>query len=265
MHQMKQAGMRRLSKLLLMINTNFFLGKPDSFQDKCFVYPPLIEEAASVLNYSKYCSILTISQEELEDDVLEKDPKAEFVPTPLEYLLGNAYNNKEFEKLAQQAFEFFIKQPVTFFYNNKSIMIGDLKEKVANDFPIENLVFITEEEYFDFQNKIREAIGHKQIDPPVKDEDPRIKRMKAKARYRDRIKAKEGKGISFGTSVAAICCMDVGINPLNVGKISCVALKVLTDMYQDKEKYQLDINRLLAGASSKDVKPKYWIKNSKDE
>jgi hypothetical protein len=59
--------------------------------------------------------------------------------------------------------------------------------------------------------------------------------------------------------------MNVGLNPLNVGKVSFVALRALTDIYQDKERYQLDIDSLLAGADSKKVKPKYWIKNSNEQ
>ena len=31
--------------------------------------------------------------------------------------------------------------------------------------------------------------------------------------------------------------------------------------YQEKEKYQLDVDSLLAGADSKKVKPKYWVNN----
>jgi hypothetical protein len=33
---------------------------------------------------------------------------------------------------------------------------------------------------------------------------------------------------------------------------------------QDKEKYDIDIRSLLAGADSKKVKPKYWIRNTND-
>jgi hypothetical protein len=35
----------------------------------------------------------------------------------------------------------------------------------------------------------------------------------------------------------------------------------LIAMYQQNEEYDIDIRSLLAGADSKKVKPKYWIKN----
>ena len=256
-----------------MLNPHFFLGLPQSFKEKCFIYPPSIEETLRVENYQRYRHLLTISQEELEDDYIQEKEKQRIadsdfnVPTPFEYLLINAYHNKNFERLAQQAFQFFIKQPVTFVYEKKAVLIGDLREKLLQSKTpnLNNLVFIEEEEYFDFQNMIREAIGDKPVEKPNPDEDPRVKRIKAKARYRDKIKAEKGMGVSLGTSLAAICCMNVGLNPLNVGKVSFVALRALTDIYQDKERYQLDIESLLAGADSKKVKPKYWIKNSNEQ
>ena len=254
-----------------MINPNFFLGLPQSFNEKCWVFPPSIDETLRVENYHKYCHLLTLSQEELEDDFIQQKEKKKImdssfdVPTPLEYILINSYNNKEFEKMALLAFQFFIKQPVTFIYDRKAILIGDLKEKITNKVPLNTYVFIEEDEYFDLQNLVREAVGTKTVERPNPNEHTRIKQMKAKARYRDKIKAEKGMGVSLGTSLAAICCMDTGLNPLNVGKISFVALKALTDTYQLKEKYQLDIDSLLAGADSKKVKPQYWIKNLNDQ
>ena len=68
-------------------------------------------------------------------------------------------------------------------------------------------------------------------------------------------------GVNLGTSLATICCMNLGITPLNVGELSYVAFKRLVDYYQEKEKYNLDIQGLLAGGDSKKIKPKYWIRN----
>jgi hypothetical protein len=40
-------------------------------------------------------------------------------------------------------------------------------------------------------------LGDKELEPPDPNENPRIKEMKAKARYRDRVKAKKGVGNTF--------------------------------------------------------------------
>ena len=123
---------------------------------------------------------------------------------------------------------------------------------------------IGEDEYFEFQNMVREVLGEQAIDPPNPNEDPRIKRIKAKARYRDRIKAKQGKGLNLSASLVSICCMGFGLNPLNIGELSYAAISPLIRYYQEKEKYQLDIDSLLAGADSKKIKPKYWVRNIDD-
>ena len=73
--------------------------------------------------------------------------------------------------------------------------------------------------------------------------------------------AKSKDGISMFTSLVSICCMGLGITPLNIGEMSYVAMDSILRKYQEKEKYQLDIDSLLAGADSKKIKPKYWIRN----
>ena len=150
------------------------------------------------------------------------------------------------------------------------IIVGNLEEGVQQIKSLDDLVTIKEEDYFDFQNIIRQVIGDKTINPPEPldpNEDPRIARIKAKARERDRIKARQASknGISLMTSLTAICCMGIGLTPLNIGEMSYAAIGPIMAMMQDKEKYDVDIRSLLAGADSKKIKPKYWIRNSDKE
>ena len=183
------------------------------------------------------------------------------MPTPFEFLLANCYNSKKVALLTKEAFKFFMKIDVEFFYEAKVIVVGNLKEILAESKSIDDLVLIKEEDFFDIQNLIREASGEKKVEKPNPNEDPRIKKIKAKARYRDKVKAKQNKGISLSTCLTAICCMGVGITPLNIGEMSYAAVQTIMDMYQEKEKYHLDVDSLLAGADLKKIKPKYWIRN----
>jgi hypothetical protein len=84
-------------------------------------------------------------------------------------------------------------------------------------------------------------VGKKIVEPPITDEDPRVAEIKRKARYRDRLKAKQaskGKdGISLYTTLVSICCMGLGITPLNIGEMSYVAIEAILRKYQEKEKY----------------------------
>jgi hypothetical protein len=70
--------------------------------------------------------------------------------------------------------------------------------------------------------------------PEDPNEDPRIRRIKEKARMRDRIKAKkgvQGEGISLHSLLVSICCMGIGITPLNIGEMSYASLNMLLPTY----------------------------------
>lgn len=240
-----------------MINVCFMLGYPAEFKNLCLVYPPKVKDVVANKNYSVYTRILTFSQEEIEDEYVKANLNLAELLTPFEYILNNAYNNQQFRVLLEQAFMFFIHEPVTFLFEEKEIIIGELKDTSS----INKLRIMKEEDYFDFQNMLREACGADMIKPPDPNLDPRIKAIKAKARYRDQLKAKQGKGLNLKTTLSSICCMGFGLNPLNIGELSYSAIPALIATYQEKEKYELDVDSLLAGADSKKVKPKYWIRN----
>ena len=248
-----------------MINPLVFIGEPLHFKKDILIYPPTVEQVLTTSGYEQFVHLFTISQEDIKDELNKKNQYKDY-PTPFEFLLINCYHSEPFAEITKKAFEFFIHKEVNFFYEEKMIVVGNLKETIKTINSIQDLVTIKEEEYFDFQNTIRLAIGNNVIKPPEPenpDEDPRIARIKAKARERDRVKAKKGTadGISLSTSLVAICCMGIGITPLNIGEMSYASISPIMSMMQNKEKYDVDIRSLLAGADSKKIKPKYWIRN----
>lgn len=252
-----------------MIDPAVFIGKPLMFKDKFYIYPPKVVDVLTNLHYGQFVRLLTVTQEDIRDD-LAKQEQTTNIPTPFEFVLINCYHNSEFAELTKQAFRFFLHQEVSFFYEQKMLVIGELEQVVQHIKSLDELITIKEEDYFDFQNFIRMVNGDKAIkppEPPNPDEDPRIARIKAKARERDRIKARQSSknGISLSTSLTAICCMGIGLTPLNIGEMSYAAIGPIMSMMQDKEKYDVDIRSLLAGADSKKIKPKYWIRNSDKE
>ena len=246
-----------------MTNESFFIGLPEDFKGKCKVYPPKVKDIVND-KFSTYQRLLTLSQEELEDMYNEKGIQIDKIPSVLEYLFGNAFNDKQFEKTLKEAFKFFIKNEVTFLFEEKKILVGNLKKELKRAKRVEDLIILDEEDFFVLQNLIRESLGHKKIEKPDPNEHPKIRAMKAKARYRDRIKAKNGQGISLSTTLSSICCMGLGITPLNIGELSYCAISEIMSRYREKSKYELDINSLLAGADSKKIKPKDWIRNLED-
>ena len=244
-----------------MIDTSFFLGHSVPFKKVCKIYPPTVNEIIDNFKSNIYIKLLTTSQEDIYDEVTNngEDEQMIFI-TPLQYIMYMCEQGEEIENLYKEAFEFFIREQVTFLYKQGWIVVGDLEEELKSIQSIEELRVLKEENFFQFQNQIREATGKKPIAPFEMDIDPRVRRIKAKARQRDRIKAKQ-EGLDLTTILAAICCMKIGITPLNIGEISYASVNILMEMYQHQEKYDIDIRSLLAGADSDKVHPEYWIAN----
>lgn len=186
------------------------------------------------------------------------------VPTPLEYIFMLAESDERIKKIVTESIEFFTKEPVLLLMDNRMIIIGDLKENLLNAKSVQDLRVITKDNYFDFQNALRRAVGEKEVEPYNPNENPKVKYFKAKARLRDRIKAKSKDSLTLGATLASICCMGIGITPLNVGELSQAAISVIMRYYQEKHKYDIDIESLIAGADSKKVKPQFWIRNIED-
>ena len=252
-----------------MINEKVFLGFPIEFEDVCELYPPTVNDVIGNKEFPKYLSLFTITQEDLEDAFL-KDVSTEIlptrrqgpqVPTPFQYMLGNYLNDAAMRQVILSAFQYFLHEPVTVVPELEIVIIGVDEEHLDPDKDLENPRTLTANNYFDFQNQVRLLVGAKPVEPPDPDEDPRVRRIKAKFRKRDRMKAKTSDSPEIGTLLAAICCMGIGLTPLNIGEMSYACVNWLIEVYQNQEKFDIDIRSLQAGADNKKVKPKYWIKN----
>lgn len=244
-----------------MINSYAFMALPIRKKNYS-VYPPTLNDSLNNPNFTQWEGLFTTSQEELEDSIHEHNPSYDGpIPTPWLFLLGSAYEDKEFENTIREAFRFFLHEEITILYENQVIVLGNLEEELTKVSSAEELRIIDEEEFFNLQNTVRTSLGIAPVEKPDPDESPRIKRMKAKARLRDRVKAKKGMGLSLGDSLVSICCMGIGLTPLNIGEISYAALGKIIDRYQKKEAYETDIQSILAGADAKKIHPKYWITN----
>jgi hypothetical protein len=178
----------------------------------------------------------------------------------------NYYQDEGIREKIHEAFKQFIHEPVTIVPEIEMLLIGKSEDELDPDVDLESPRLLTEENFFEFQNQIRLVMGSEKIKPPDPEEenlDPRIKRYKAKIRASEKMLAKKkaNKSPTLGTLLAAICCMGIGLSPLNIGEMSYACVHWLISMEQQKEEYDIDIRALLAGADSKKVKPKYWIKN----
>lgn len=237
-----------------------FLNSPIEIKNVCNIYPPLIKDVIETSSFSQFKAILTITQEDVDDLSDNKEGI-----TPFDFLMLNYLQNESLRKIIIEGFHFFTHEVIHIAPEQKLIWFLDDLEGITS---IEDLRVLNAESYFDFQNAIRAAIGEKIIKPPDLDEDPRITRMKAQARKRDRIKEKQaaqkGQAINLETFLSALCCMGIGITPLNIGEISYASARLLSRTYQEREKYIGDLQLIAAGADAKKLKTEYWIRNLLD-
>ena len=253
-----------------MLNSLIFIGEPLNFKNKIKIYPPTVKEVVTNPNYGIFYKLLTLTQDDVRDEVKDKLGEGEVAPTPFEYLMASCQYIKEFSVIMRDAFQFFCRTDIGFLFEEKKIIIGNVEELVQEISDISEIKYLTEEEFFDFQNAIRESVGDKpeqQPEPINPNENPMIAEIKRRARERDKIKARRASkdGISLPICLVAICCMGIGITPLNIGEMSYASVGEIMKVMQEKEKYDIDIRSLLAGADSKKVKPKYWIRNTDKE
>lgn len=247
----------------MSISAQIFLNEPVYWEQNIKIYAPLVKEVIGNPKYNEYANLLTICQEDIWDMIV-KDKDLQMgtaipdAPTPFEYLLANCYNNPQIMKDAEEAFYFFTHEKVKIIPSTRIIIFTDGIDKIKDAKDIRN---IQEENYFNFQNKLREVLGEEKKEPPKLNENPKVAYIKAKARYREKLKKKKGNknSISLGTMLTALCCSGIGLNPLNIGEITFPAMNEIFKVFQQKEKYETDLRVATAGFGNKKVKPKYWI------
>jgi hypothetical protein len=71
--------------------------------------------------------ILTITAEDIEHEFKKIGQEFSAYPTPFEFLMANCYNNKEFMQLTKKAFSFFCHTTITFLFEDKKIIIDNVK------------------------------------------------------------------------------------------------------------------------------------------
>ena len=151
----------------------YFICAPSEFKTGVKIYPPTVKEVITNEYYGHYIKLLTYSQEEIEDEFMEAKKELESYPTPFEFMLNNSYHNKQYEQLCKDAFKFFLHTEVSFLYEQKKIIVGNIAEALKKAKTIEDLIVITEEEFFSFQNVISESVGKKTVEQYNPNEHPK--------------------------------------------------------------------------------------------
>lgn len=271
------------SELSAIAKAKFVLGYPYLFDNKFYIYPPKVKEVIGNPDYGKLTNVLTLSQEDTEENILRskypdfikdsaqkqveavKELMQTKIATPFESLLINVYHNQDYRKIVEDAFLLFTREPITFFLEDKKILVGTLEKDILEWDTADKVMemkWLTEENYFDFQTIIRAAAGLSVVEPYEAQTHPKIFRMKLLARERERNAAKsKSKKQSLETLLLSICLIGAGITLKNIGEQPYVTINRLLELYQQKEGYELEIAAMVSGNVKKKKDIEYWIRD----
>lgn len=271
------------SELSAIAKAKFVLGYPYLFDNKFYIYPPKVKEVIGNPDYGKLTNVLTLSQEDTEENILRskypdfikdsaqkqveavKELMQTKIATPFESLLINVYHNQDYRKIVEDAFLLFTREPITFFLEDKKILVGTLEKDILEWDTADKVMemkWLTEENYFDFQTIIRAAAGLSVVEPYEAQTHPKIFRMKLLARERERNAAKsKSKKQSLETLLLSICLIGAGITLENIGEQPYVTINRLLELYQQKEGYELEIASMVSSNVKKKKDIEYWIRD----
>lgn len=245
-----------------MIDSAIFLGEPIYFKKICKIYPPTVKDVVANIETQRYIMTICWNQDDI-DDILEKNSVSTTTkPTPFEFIMLNCYKNQTFTNIVKNALTFFTHEKDIHILPEQMCIYFGTMEDIPNAKVAEDLRCLNQDNFLDFQNAVRTTLGFEIEEPEPENLNPIVKRVREAARKRKRIirKNKKNKGVDYSTSMAAICCMGMGLNPSNIGNIPYATMHVLIQTYQKKERYEIDLQSICAGADPKKVKPKYWIR-----
>jgi hypothetical protein len=99
-----------------MINPSILIGEPLNYNGKLKIYPPRVKDVVTNPNFNIFYKVLTITQDDVKDEIGNKLGQNEKMPTPFEYILLNCQYVNGFATMLRGAFQFFCHTDVSFLY-----------------------------------------------------------------------------------------------------------------------------------------------------
>lgn len=246
---------------MLNVAEKSFLGASTSLNEVCMVYPLTINEIIGLGQdqYNAYLNLLTMTESDIEfyfEEKIRKNPelrKPEY-KSVFDYLMRSCENNDTFLLDLQKAFFTFIREQVQILPELNMVVVGKPSKKRIID----------EKLFFDFQNILRLQNKIPLEEPIPENENPMQRKFRLRrAALKDAKKRqkKDDNTANFYELMSSLCCFNVGVTPFDVGKLTLFAFYELLNRAGEKEKFESDCAALRAGADSKKIKPKYWIRS----
>ena len=248
---------------------DLFLGAPYEIDGICKVYQLTLNEIQQSMGMEKYqyfINLFTMEDSDLQklykQKLAQKDQNfsaPELEMSLFQYIMVSASLDKTFFLDLKYGLSTFIKEEVLISPKTFSIIIGDpLKHRV-----------ITEKEFLQFSKALRYFNNLPIPEPPPENETPMQKRFRLKREERERVKREterkkaeeSGEGADFADLISSLCVMNVGITAQNIGDHTIYQIKNLLERAQARETYYTELDMLMAGADSKKIKLKHYVRN----
>ena len=256
----------------LISREELFLGAPYKIDGICSVYQLTIDEITNKNGgigfdrYHYYINLLTMEKEDIKEILNKKKSEGQLIPPGFnldidiyDYLMLSAANDKTFFLDFKTALSTFIKEEILISTKKSIIIVGN---------PIERKV-ITKDNFSEIGTALRLFNKMRIKEPPPENETPMQKKFRLKREERDRVKEKqmqkEGETLTFADVMSSICVMNTGVTVLNIGQYTIYQIKDLLERAQAKEAYHTELDMLMAGADSKKIKPKHYVRNLQKE
>ena len=256
----------------LISREELFLGAPYKIEGVCNVYQLTIDEIINKKTgigfdkYHYYINLLTMENEDIKEILNKKKSEGQLIPLGFnldidiyDYLMISAANDKTFFLDFKTALSTFIKEEILISTKKGIIIVGN---------PIERKV-ITKENFGEIGTALRLFNKMRVKEPPPENETPMQKKFRLKREERDRVKEKQaqkqGDTLTFADVMSSICVMNTGVTALNIGQYTIYQIKDLLERAQAKEAYHTELDMLMAGADSKKIKPKHYVRNLQKE
>ena len=243
-----------------------FLGAAIQLSDVCMVYPLTVKEVMGLgrIKYNSYLNLLTMTESDIEFYFEQKIQENPNLQKPdyngvFDYLMRSCENDSTFLMDLQKAFSTFIREQVQILPDMNMVVVGKPNKKRI----------INEKLFFDFQNILRLQNREPLEEPIPENENPmqrkfRLRRAALKDAKKRQKKNPDDSAPEFYELMSSLCCFNVGVTPFNVGDLTLFAFYELLSRSEEKEKFESDCAALRAGADSKKIKPKYWIRSLKE-
>lgn len=206
--------------------------------------------------YNQYLAWLCIDQDNIKKMLTKVDNATENIST-FQFLMSGCLYDKHFRQIILNALSVFFKEEIIFSEESLYFFVGQSEErKIIYDNNYELIKYVlkkqnglkTEEKTEKFANSIAQQMAEK------------LKQMREKY---NKTNNDEENIYDYSDIISSVSAKHPSINPLNIGELTVYQTMNQFQRLNKIDKFEIDIQSLLHGAKSDDIKLDNWFSKIK--